>query len=245
MILPEIKIEEDVFEVKINFEDLDVDLNKVELDLGYIDVQIPDYFKQMLVEIASKLPQICFIHAGYRLLGIEKPIDRKDGILLNNIFFRTEKIVTNQLKNSTKAIIFTCTIGNGMETWAKKMIMEGNPILGYLIDSVASLTAETATNLLHEHIGSKMQKDDLNITNRYSPGYCNWSVAEQKLLFSLLPENFCGIRLTESSLMIPIKSVSGVIGAGKKVKRNEYLCDKCGVKNCTYRSKRPAHLNKN
>jgi hypothetical protein len=242
MILPEIKIEENLFEVKINFEDLKLDLTSVELDLGYVGVEMPDYFKQMLDEVAAKLSRKCSIRAGYRMVNFEFPADRNDGIILNDIFFRTDKIVASQLKHSEKAIIFTCTIGNKMEVWAKKMMTEGNPVLGYFIDSVASLTVETAMNCLHEHIGSKMLKEKLNITNRYSPGYCNWSVAEQKFLFSLLPKKFCGITLTDSALMIPIKSVSGIIGVGNKVKMREYLCDKCGVKDCIYRFKRPAHL---
>jgi hypothetical protein len=44
--------------------------------------------------------------------------------------------------------------------------------------------------------------------------------------------------------MLPIKSISGVIGAGEKVKRMDYLCDRCGVKDCTYRiirSKQSVH----
>ncbi|MCK7538940.1 MAG: hypothetical protein MZV63_52410 [Marinilabiliales bacterium] len=47
------------------------------------------------------------------------------------------------------------------------------------------------------------------ITNRFSPGYCGWDVAEQHKLFSFFKDNFCGITLTESALMNPVKSVSG------------------------------------
>ncbi len=72
----------------------------------------------------------------------------------------------------------------------------------------------------------------LHVTNRYSPGYCGWSVAEQGMLFSFLPKNFCDIRLTESSLMIPLKSVSGIIGIGKELRRKGYKCDFCDIANC-------------
>ena len=48
--------------------------------------------------------------------------------------------------------------------------------------------------------------EGLRITNSYSPGYCGWNVSEQHALFSLLPEGFCGVRLCESGLMLPIKS---------------------------------------
>ncbi|MHB8579979.1 MAG: vitamin B12 dependent-methionine synthase activation domain-containing protein [Ignavibacteriaceae bacterium] len=89
-----------------------------------------------------------------------------------------------------------------------------------------------------------MLKRGMKITNRYSPGYCNWNVSEQHLFFSLLPQNFCGITLTESSLMLPVKSISGIIGIGSNVKYSKYFCDKCGVKDCTYRTYRLSANNK-
>ena len=91
---------------------------------------------------------------------------------------------------------------------------------------------------MHDLLGRQMDEFGLKITNRYSPGYCNWPVSDQQILFLLLPEKFCGVTLTGSSLMIPIKSVSGVIGIGASVKMKEYTCDTCGMKDCTYRSTR-------
>jgi hypothetical protein len=77
----------------------------------------------------------------------------------------------------------------------------------------------------------------MKITNRYSPGYCGWDVSDQHKLFSLLPNNFCGIKLTENALMIPIKSVSAVIGIGKNVERKDYQCSICEIEFCYKRGK--------
>jgi hypothetical protein len=65
---------------------------------------------------------------------------------------------------------------------------------------------------------------NLGISNRFSPGYCNWDVSEQHLLFQLLPENACGISLNDRALMTPIKSVTGVLGIGNGIERKEYKC---------------------
>jgi hypothetical protein len=61
-------------------------------------------------------------------------------------------------------------------------------------------------------------------------------VEEQKKLFSFLPKEFCGVSLTDSALMIPIKSISGIIGVGKNVEYKQYFCDTCGRKDCTYKA---------
>ncbi len=52
------------------------------------------------------------------------------------------------------------------------------------------------------------------VTLRYSPGYCDWDVAQQRKLFKIFELDDIGVRLTEECLMIPQKSVSGIIGVG-------------------------------
>jgi cobalamin-dependent methionine synthase I len=160
--------------------------------------------------------------------------------VIGESFFALKKIVTNHLRKSEKAVLFVCTIGSGMEAWAKELSNKGDITSSYLVDTVASITVEQAANVLHNYIRKHMLALGLKITNRYSPGYCDWLVEEQHLLFSFLPAQFCGITLTESALMIPIKSVSGIIGAGTAVKRVDYMCNMCGMKDCTYRAYRRA-----
>jgi cobalamin-dependent methionine synthase I len=126
-----------------------------------------------------------------------------------------------------------------MEQWSRQVMQGGDPALGYISDSVAYAVAEAVADRLHDHIGREMARNGWRITNRYSPGYCNWSVVEQHLLFALLPSHFCGITLGESALMRPMKSVSGVVGVGSEVKYADYLCDVCGTPDCACCSTRP------
>ncbi len=238
LMLQESEIGNDLFEVSMSFQDLTFDRNEVELTLGYSDGEIPVHFAGMIDEATDQLQKRCEIRAGYRILGVNRPKGRVDGLAVGGTFFQMDKIVTGQIKKSTHAALFVATIGAAMEEWSRQLLRHEDPALGYIADVTASVAAETVTNALHDHIGERMRLRSLNITNRYSPGYCNWAVAEQQLLFSLLPENFCGVTLSESSLMHPIKSVSGIIGIGPDVKWRDYICDRCGVKDCTYRATR-------
>ena len=81
---------------------------------------------------------------------------------------------------------------------------------------------------LEKEFGAK----GLGISYPYSPGYCGWKVSDQQILFSLLPNQPCGVSLTASSLMCPIKSVSGVVGIGRQMTRQKYGCELCGKKDC-------------
>jgi cobalamin-dependent methionine synthase I len=117
-------------------------------------------------------------------------------------------------------------------------MQEGDMIKGYVVDVLANAVVEEAMDRVQENLSQEMAAAGLNITNRYSPGYCGWDIAEQQKLFSLLPEGFVGISLTPSSLMQPMKSVSGIIGIGKAVRFNHYTCNLCDDTNCLYRNKR-------
>ena len=174
--------------------------------------------------------------AGYGIFDVKIPDGRIDGLYVGNMFFNMQKIVTSQLKNAEKAALFVCTIGLQMEAWSRRLFREGDAVTGHIVDTIASIAVENAASLLHDHIQMKIQEKGLKITNRFSPGYCGWPVSEQHLLFSLLPEGFCGITLTESSLMMPMKSISGIIGIGAKVNRKAYLCDQCMKKECMFRN---------
>ncbi|MFH1195044.1 MAG: vitamin B12 dependent-methionine synthase activation domain-containing protein [bacterium] len=237
MNLIQTEISNNIYEVILNFDDITIDRNEIKFTFGYKNGDIHSHFSEMIDEILNRFPSLSEIKTGYRIVDVKKSPERNDGLLLDEKFFKMDKIVTSQLKKSESAAVFVCTIGNAMENWSKEEMLKGDPTMAYFIDTVASVATESVVNLLHDFIGGKMIEENLNITNRYSPGYCNWHVEEQHLLFSLLPEKFCGVNLTDSALMIPIKSVSGIIGIGKKVKYAEYLCDRCGVKDCTYRFK--------
>ena len=115
---------------------------------------------------------------------------------------------------------------------------EGDLLRGYVYDVIGSEIVEAAADKMQGELEKTMLASGKGITNRYSPGYCGWDVVEQQKLFRLMPDNFCGITLSESSLMYPFKSVSGFIGAGKNVKRLPYACHLCDMEDCIYRRKK-------
>ena len=103
------------------------------------------------------------------------------------------------------------------------------------MDTMGSLVAEKSMDFIQSELEKQVLPEGMKITNRYSPGYCNWPVDDQKQLFSLLPANACDISLSASCLMVPIKSVSGIIGIGKNVRKSSYSCDICNNLTCIYR----------
>ena len=151
--------------------------------------------------------------------------------------FNVDKIIFNELKSSEKIIVFTCTAGKPICDYAKEEY-KTDVLKGFLIESLANEVVESAMDKIQNEIKDAYRSQNLLISNRYSPGYCGWNVAQQKGLFSLFAHQFDFVTLTESCMMQPIKSISGIIGIGHDVRYNKYKCNICNLKNCIYKTKK-------
>jgi hypothetical protein len=170
---------------------------------------------------------------GYVLAEAVDP-ESSDEIAIEGLRFQTGKIIHKMMKHSETYAFFLVTAGPEPERLARDLLEKGEFLEGYISDLVASALADAVADCVHEEISKLADSRGLKVSNRYSPGYCSWDVAEQQKLFSLFPDNSCGISLTDSSLMIPVKSVSGLIGLGRHIKFNEYTCEICPMKNCLF-----------
>ena len=158
-------------------------------------------------------------------------------IIIENVTFDVKQIVYNMLKRSTKMAVFVCTAGEEIHNLSRQYMADGDLLKGYVYDLFGSVVVDSAMDLIQESLKTEMNLQGYQITNRYSPGYCGWNVDQQKKLFSLLNQNFDFVKLTDSCLMMPIKSVSGIIGIGSDVKYNDYTCNICNLQNCLYKKR--------
>jgi hypothetical protein len=146
------------------------------------------------------------------------------GSRISGIFKRAELIA-----------LFVTTLGSDYNSISQRY--REDPLLYYLSDLVASAYTERCADIAHKKVSQDAANMGLKCSNRYSPGYCGWKTEEQKKLFSLLPASPCGITLTESSLMNPVKSVSAAIAIGKEIKFIKHDCSGCYDDNCVYKKK--------
>ena len=157
------------------------------------------------------------------------------GFLCGGQAFKTGGIIRRYLEGAEQVALFVATAGDGMERLLREAAASGDVFHQYILDTAGSEIAEAAAERLEAAVAQAAAGQGMTITNRLSPGYCGWSVREQEKLFALLPERFCGITLSESALMHPIKSVSGVIGIGREVAREAYACALCDFADCARR----------
>jgi hypothetical protein len=199
-------------------------------DTGKENPQIIENINEILLEI----PNHSQPKGGYVWADSNISLGSEHSILVKDKIFNTGKTVFQMLKKSENLCFFLCTAGKGMTEWSRNLFKDGDFLKGYLVDMAGSLIVDLATDKLSEIIEMETAGKGLSFSNRYSPGYCEWDVSEQQKLFSFFPDNSCGVSLSSSSLMIPEKSISGMIGAGKNIKKIAYTCSLCEMKDCIY-----------
>lgn len=146
--------------------------------------------------------------------------------------FDMGKIILGQLCGSEAYAFFICTSGKEYEAYQHRLKDQDDMVRIFIADALGSVIAEKCADVMEACLQESIDKLQWHHTNRFSPGYCGWHVSQQQLLFPLFEGNTCGVTLTDSSLMVPIKSVSGIIGLGTKVRKLDYTCGLCDFKQC-------------
>ncbi|MBN2535582.1 MAG: hypothetical protein JXB88_22075 [Spirochaetales bacterium] len=231
------KIENTVYQHSIDINDLIIKKESIQTALGYKAGSAPDYVIKEIDHAFSEFNSINDIRGGFRIV-YENPLSLKEnGFYLSDVFFHTGAIIASNLTESDCVAFFLVTAGEVISKKVKEYNQSHNYMRAYIYDTVGSEIAECACDFIQSMIEKKVKTSGFSITNRYSPGYCGWDVREQHKLFSFFPDNFCHITLTKSALMIPIKSVSGIIGFGKKAVKRNYGCALCTMTSCYKRRK--------
>mgnify|MGYP001817468405 CR=1 FL=1 len=205
--------------------------------LGDQQGMIGEHTGDLVIQYISECIQVSSPAGAFVIVEALEP-SGKEYISIPGTTFNSGKIIHKMLLHSANYALFIVSAGPGPEKLARSLMSEGKYLEGYIADLVASALVDSAADQIQEQVRNFAQKQGVKITNRYSPGYCSWNVVEQQKLFSLFPEGCCGISLSESSLMSPVKSISGIIGLGTEVKYRDYTCEICPMRDCTFRKQK-------
>jgi hypothetical protein len=129
-----------------------------------------------------------------------------------------------------------CTIGAALEQRVSALWEARELPLASMLDSVGSGAVESLAEYVNDLLcGQGLPA--LRVTNRISPGYGEWDVAEQRQLFRLCPGDAVGVGLNGACVMTPAKSISLLVGAGARARVDHYFsqCARCWMRDCAYR----------
>lgn len=110
--------------------------------------------------------------------------------------------------DADKVALCICTIGPELEAKSNELIQANDMLLGFILDSFGSEAAEEVAIQSDRLLADRALEMGLWPSKRFSPGYGIWDIREQAFLFETLPAHKIGVRLSDTFMMIPRKSVS-------------------------------------
>ncbi|MCX7704901.1 MAG: vitamin B12 dependent methionine synthase [bacterium] len=201
-----------------------VDISELLEQLKIMDSQDVSEFKRIL-DIAKKI-------AKPKAIYVEGFIEERgnDFIIVNGVKF-VSRTLSKNLADVDRVFPYIATCGAELDSigFPDDLLKE------YWWDSIKAYYLNIARNGLMDYIKTRFS---LKKTSTMVPGggeYGLWPIEQQKELFSLFGdvESLIGVKLTNTYLMMPNKSVSGFLFP---TERDYSGCRVCRRKNCPGRS---------
>ena len=215
-----------MFEKRLSLDNLCIHPEDVYRQMGYgketPDERTAEEVRRLIASTSrSAVPRYCYMVMEGHL--------EHEVLRLGEREFHLGRIISRQLAGATHFAAFVATAGAEFEAWRRK----DDLLESFIADALGSVVAERCADEMEKALQASIDKLGWKRTNRFSPGYCEWATDEQRLLVPLLGDpNPCGVWLTESARMCPVKSVSGIIGLGEDVSYHDYACQHCQLTHC-------------
>lgn len=192
---------------------IEIDRKQVCHYLGYgADCKPPARVSSLIDEYAEHAPHLIEPAYSYIIKNIER-VDGSSVFIEGSIVFRSQ-VIARLLEQCCKVSVFVVTIGNRLEEMACRLAEDGLILQSAVLDAIGSDAAERVADFVQGRVGEMTGAQGLCISPPFSPGYCDWDIGQQKVVLRAVGRDSTGVCLTEECLMIPRKSMSGIIGIG-------------------------------
>lgn len=157
-----------------------------------------------LIQLVAEAQDIAKPKACYKIAYVESRED--DAVVIDGVRFDSRVLRVN-LDEAYRVFPYVATCGMELEAWSLSI---DDMLHQYWTDAIRQMALTSATMALHKHLVGTYR---LGRTAVMSPGsLSDWPIREQRPLFDLIGdvEGKIGVLLSDSFLMSPIKSVSGI-----------------------------------
>jgi len=151
-------------------------------------------------------------------------------VLEGGSVFESE-LLAEKFKCTPEIAVYVLTIGPALERRVSELASR-ELFKSFIMDCVGTYALRQVFDIVRKDF----QPDGEGRLSKFSPGStAYWDLRQQKVLFDVLGgedvENVTGVRLNESCIMIPRKSVSGVMGNTEEQFQECQICKR----RCEYR----------
>ena len=180
--------------------------------LGFKGVQPEERVDRLIFRCLEELEKIQQFRYTYKLFG-------------NFPEFLNRQPYKDFLKGCSAVILCATTLGAEVDKKIK-YLSKADIEMSVIFDACASALLEYYADDFERGLGE-------NLTYRFCPGYGGSDIGDIKYIFKLINPEKIGVSLSESNLMLPQKTMAGIIGVGKSAAKS---CADCTlIERCQFR----------
>ncbi len=216
---------------------MDINKNEVLRYLGHKNQDIDDELNGLIELCIKEVQELTRPLYTYKIFDIEVIAENEIKVHGTNLLLKGKDIY-NHLKDAKRCAIMAATLGISMDNKIRitgKMDMTKS----FILDATATDMIEKVCDKAEAEIIEQAKSEGFKTNFRFSPGYGDLGMDIQGEIISILNANkILGLTTTTSSILIPRKSVTAIVGflepdAEVSKKRN---CGICNLrKTCNFR----------
>jgi hypothetical protein len=177
---------------------------------------------------------------------MEAEVTVEDRVYLDGGKFMVESsYLAIGLNSCKRATLMATTIGSRLSEYSRRCIEEGKLWEGTVADLFGSYAVEALTEEFYNFLKRDYILKGMHPSPRYSPGYGDWALEDQKRIVSILKTE-PDIKVNSNHMLEPVKSITALIGwsdepispdypVGDSIKgmcRSEHSCSNCKTWAC-------------
>lgn len=213
--------------IRCNPDEINIDPEEVAVYLSYFSVKYDESINLLMCSCNDEFLKAVNFNACFAKVPV-----KIDSNCIDLGFMKTEsKSLCKNLTGCDYAYILAATTGINAHR-----LIERNSVISPLKGIVTDCIGSAAIEAFCDKINLSFENPEF-LRPRFSPGYGDLPLEFQKDITEFLQTaKNIGMSLTESLMMVPVKSVTAIIGIGKeKNKCNGPGCMICKNSECPYR----------
>jgi hypothetical protein len=120
------------------------------------------------------------------------------------------------LRRAQAGVLMLLTIGPDLEQHVHELMSRQQGLDALMLDAAGSLCVHQAVHALRGHLSERAASEGLALTPRLAPGYADWPLCEQRIVFTRFDRPGLPVTLTGGDQLLPKKSVTGLWGLRKR-----------------------------
>jgi hypothetical protein len=153
------------------------------------------------------------IHLQGAVLRLPIRIEQPDRVILPEDLVFTSKNLATFLRDVHEIVLMGATAGDEIMAAIQKDTARDQVAKGVVMDATASEIVDAALDWIMAYLNQGLRREGkLLMKTRYSAGYGDFALENQRAIHRLLAMERLGVSLTDTCILVPEKSVTAVTG---------------------------------